>query len=247
MLRWATELGRVDILHEVSIMSQYQASPREGHLEQVLNIFGFLKGNPKLTIHMDPTLPNIDYEVFNMVHDGFHEHYRDAEEQIPTDAPKPRGRGVRQVCYVDASHAANKVTRKSHTGILIFLNGAPIQWYSKQQQTVETSAFSSEFIAMKVCIELVRAMRYKLRIFGVPIEVSGYIFCDNLSVVKNCSKVESVLNKKHNALAYHMSRWAVAAKEVVIGWVNTSFNLADPFTKRMPKAARDGLFWKWTY
>ena len=36
MLRWATELGRVDILHEISILSQYQSSPREGHLEQLL-------------------------------------------------------------------------------------------------------------------------------------------------------------------------------------------------------------------
>ena len=33
MLRWATEIGRVDILHEISILSQYQASPREGHME----------------------------------------------------------------------------------------------------------------------------------------------------------------------------------------------------------------------
>ena len=91
MLRWATELGRVDILHEVYILSQYQASPIEGHLEQLLNIFGYLKQSPKLTIHMDPDIPNIDYKAFNMKHHGFIEHYRDAEEQIPSDAPKPRG------------------------------------------------------------------------------------------------------------------------------------------------------------
>ena len=42
-LRWATELGRVDILLEVSLLSQYQACPREGHMEQLLRIFGFLK------------------------------------------------------------------------------------------------------------------------------------------------------------------------------------------------------------
>ena len=30
MLRWATELERTYILHEVSILSQYQAAPREG-------------------------------------------------------------------------------------------------------------------------------------------------------------------------------------------------------------------------
>ena len=38
MLIWATELGRVDILHAVSLLYQYQAYPREGHLEQVLQI-----------------------------------------------------------------------------------------------------------------------------------------------------------------------------------------------------------------
>jgi len=80
MLRWATELGRVDILHKVALLSQYHASPRERHLEQLLNIFGYLKEHPKVTIHMDPDLPNIDYEVFNMEHDGFMEHYCDAEE-----------------------------------------------------------------------------------------------------------------------------------------------------------------------
>ena len=42
MLRWATELGRVDILTEVSVLSQHQAIPRQGHLEEVLHIFGYL-------------------------------------------------------------------------------------------------------------------------------------------------------------------------------------------------------------
>ena len=39
-LRWAVELGRVDILLEVALMLNPLAFPREGHLEQVLNIMG---------------------------------------------------------------------------------------------------------------------------------------------------------------------------------------------------------------
>ena len=35
-LRWAIEIGRVDILLETSLMLSYLAMPREGHLEQVL-------------------------------------------------------------------------------------------------------------------------------------------------------------------------------------------------------------------
>ena len=58
MLRWATELGRVDVLHEVLLLSQYQASPRQGHLEQALHIFAYLDKKPKLTLYMSPNSPS---------------------------------------------------------------------------------------------------------------------------------------------------------------------------------------------
>ena len=54
-LRWAIEIGRVDIGHEVSVLSSYQAAPRDGHLQQILHIFTFLKKNPKLTLYFDPS------------------------------------------------------------------------------------------------------------------------------------------------------------------------------------------------
>ena len=129
------------------------------------------------------------------------------------------------------------------------MNKAPIYWSSKQQQTVESSAFSSEFIAVKSCIEEVRGLRYKLRMFGIPILDDGltYIFCNNKLVVNNCSSIDSVLNKKHSLVAYHMARWAVAAGEVSIGWINGEYNLADAFIKTLSTAARENLFWNWTY
>ena len=163
--------------------------------------------------------------------------------------PEPRGNPVCITAYVDASHAANKKTRRSHTGFLIFLNRAPIHWYSKRQQTVETSAFSSEFIALKTCIETIRGLRYKLRMFGIPLQDNdpAHIFCNNESVVKNCSRIESILHKKHSSIAYHMSRWSVTAREVSVGWINSAFNLADAFTKRLSKQVRENLFWCWTY
>jgi len=46
ILRWSVELGRLDILQEVSVLSQYQAGPRTGHLEAVYCIFYYLKNNP---------------------------------------------------------------------------------------------------------------------------------------------------------------------------------------------------------
>ena len=53
MLRWACEIGRVDILTEVAMMSQHMCLPRQGHLEQVLHIFGSLKSHKKVRIMFD--------------------------------------------------------------------------------------------------------------------------------------------------------------------------------------------------
>ena len=54
--------------------------------------------------------------------------------------PRPRGRSVATSAFVDASHGENKVTRRSHSGYVMFINRAPVKWMSKSQQTVETGA-----------------------------------------------------------------------------------------------------------
>ena len=250
MLRWSVEIGRVDILTELSMLSSYQAAPRQGHLEQIYHIFAYLKKKPKLTLYFDPQEPDIDPRWFDGdSEDIFKEQYRDAEEQLPdsTMMPEPRGTSTSTTAYVDASHAANKVTRRSHTGFVIFMNRAPVIIYSKRQNTVEASSFSSEFIAMKACIEHITALRFKLRMFGVPIIDATKILCDNASVVKNSTILSSTLNKKHSSIAYHSVRWHVAAGVVKIAWISTDYNLADPLTKRLCAEKRNALFGEWTY
>eukprot|EP00546_Thalassionema_frauenfeldii_P003040 CAMPEP_0178938862 /NCGR_PEP_ID=MMETSP0786-20121207/26565_1 /TAXON_ID=186022 /ORGANISM="Thalassionema frauenfeldii, Strain CCMP 1798" /LENGTH=311 /DNA_ID=CAMNT_0020617625 /DNA_START=899 /DNA_END=1834 /DNA_ORIENTATION=- len=156
ILRWATELGTrvMDILHEISILSQYQASPRDGHMQQLLHIFPYLRKKPKISLYMDPGLPNIDYSLFQTNKDDFKEYYRDAKEIMPHCMPEPRGRPVITTAYLDASFGSNKVTRRSHTGFIIFVNRALIKWYSKKQPTIESSAFLAEYIALKTCVEV---------------------------------------------------------------------------------------------
>ena len=88
--------------------------------------------------------------------------YPDASQNLPHDMPDPLGNEVNITCFVDADHAGNQVTRRSHSGILIFINSAPIIWYSKRQNTVESSTFGSEIIAMKQATDMVEALLYKL-------------------------------------------------------------------------------------
>jgi hypothetical protein len=245
VLRWAVELGRIDILLEVSLLSSHLALPREGHLQQVYHIFAYLKNNTKRTLAFDPTHPMIDESRF--VQCDWHDFYRDAKEPIPGDAPEPRVNVVSTHCFVDADHAGNRVTRRSQTGILIFVNRAPTIWYSKGQTTVETSTFGSEFVAMRIAVELTEALRYKLRMFGIPILGPTNVYCDNEAVTKNAIYPESTLKKKHNSIAYHRTREAVAAGTIRVTKEDGKTNLADVLTKPLPQVTKEFLCNKFMY
>ena len=61
MLRWTCELGRIDILHETSILSQYLAQPRLVHLQKAINIFYYLKYHNRSWMVMDPRRFDVEW------------------------------------------------------------------------------------------------------------------------------------------------------------------------------------------
>jgi hypothetical protein len=155
-------------------------------------------------------------------------------ETLPPHMPKPRGKAVQINMFCDASHASDLVTRRSTTGIVFYLNGTPINWYSKRQNTIKSSTFGSEFVAMKIAAEMNDALRYKLRMFGIEIDGPTNAFCDNNSVVQNVTNPESTLSKKHNAIAYHKVRECVAQKALRIRFERGEYNCSDVLTKFLP-------------
>jgi hypothetical protein len=94
---------------------------------------------------------------------------------------------------------------------------------------------------MKNAVEMIEAMRYKLRMFGVPIDGPTNVFCDNGAVCANTTKPESTLPLKHHSIACHRSREAVAAGTVRVSKEHTSTNLGDMFTKIMCAPKREEL------
>ena len=245
MLRWAVELGRVDILLEVSLLSSFLASPRVGHLQQAYHIFGYLKNVGKRTIYLDPDEPIINESRFQSF--NWEDFYRGAQEPISPNMPEPRGKEMRIHCFVDSDHASDKESRRSQTGILIFCNRAPVMWYSKRQNSVQSSTFGAEFNALKIATEMVQGLRHKLRSFGIPMSGPSNVFCDNEAVYKNATIPESVLSKKHHSVAYHVCRQVVASKMLRIAKEDSAMNLADPFTKVMNRPKRERLFDMYLY
>jgi len=152
--------------------------------------------------------------------------------------PQPRGFGFKIRAKVDADHAADTVTRRSRTGFLVYLNCALIHWFSKKQNSVESSTFGSEFVSMKQCCEYLRGLRYKLRMMGIPVDGPCYIEGDNQSVLANTTIPDSTLKKKSQSIAYHFVREGAARGEWRTAYINTHENEADLLTKQLPSGEK---------
>jgi hypothetical protein len=126
------------------------------------------------------------------------------------------------------------VTRRSQTRIILYVNKAPINWYSKRQNTVKSATFGSEFIALKTAIDQIDGLRYKLHMFGIPLDGPTKVFCDNDAVVCNATHPESTLRRKHTSIAYHRCREVQAAGYIKIGFIEGRINPADILTKLLP-------------
>jgi hypothetical protein len=152
-------------------------------------------------------------------------------KEDPPNMPVSLGDPVQMSCFVDADHAGNKVTRRSHTGVFILLNNTPVIAFSKRQNTCELSTYGSELVVMQIAKDMVSALRIKLKCFGIPISGPTNVFCGNNAVVQNTSIPELTLSKQHNAINYHIIRKAVAAGIIRVGKEGTLTNIADVFTK----------------
>ena len=124
-------------------------------------IFSYLAKHENSPIVFDDSDPMFAKGTFQS-HDWSDIYGDEMHEDIPADMPAPRGRAVSITMFVDANHAGNLVTRRSHSGILIFVQNAPILFYSKRQNSVETSTFGSEFVALRIGEDMIEGLRYKL-------------------------------------------------------------------------------------
>ena len=204
-------------------------------------MFSFLKHIHNGVMVFDPTEPDIDYQAFPR-DDWSASVYGDGSETLPANMPDSRGASMTIQVFVDSDHAGDTATRRSCTGFAVFLNSAPIYWYSKRQTGIETSSFGSEFVAMKQACEYVRGLRYKLRMMGINIPEPSFIFGDNQSVLANTKKPHSMLKKKSSSIAYHFVREGVAKDEWRTTYLNTNLNPADILTKSLPSGEKRSRF-----
>jgi hypothetical protein len=146
---------------------------------------------------------------------------------LPQDAPKPLGKMVTTVTYMDTNLYHDKVTGRSVTGVLHICNGTLVDWYSRRQATVATATFGSAFTAARITVDQIIDFKTTLRYLGVPVNNKSYMFGNNQAVISNSTISHSSLNKRHDALAYHRVREMISAKILGYYWIDGKRNPAD--------------------
>jgi hypothetical protein len=192
----------------------------------------YLKTFPKGRVIIDTSYS--DHSVYLVEdHSNWMEFYPDSGEEIPKDLPPEKGPRVRMTVYVDADHAHDLVTKRSITGILVMLNNTPIRWIFKRQKTVETSTYGSGLVASRIATELILEIRYMLRSLGVALDRPALMLGDNMSGILNTTVPSSVLKKKHNAIACHRVREAIAERIMRFAYIKSEENVSDVLRKNL--------------
>lgn len=135
--------------------------------------------------------------------------------------------------HADADFVRDRNDRKSTTGLLTTLGGAPINWMAKKQDIVSASTTYAEYVAL---IAAVDEVRYIVRVFEgleFPIE-KPILYCDNTAAI---ALANSQSDKPRSIdIKYHYVRDAVTDQEAQRLRIESRNNLADVFTKSLPIA-----------
>ena len=89
---WAITLGQFDIHYAISTFSQFSMNPREGHMQALFRVFGYLRAYVKGKIIVDTREPNND-KFLSGKHD-WTKMYPGAKEELPKTMPKELGKEV---------------------------------------------------------------------------------------------------------------------------------------------------------
>ena len=114
--------------------------------------------------------------------------------------------------------------------------------------TIETATYRLEFVAVRIVVDQIIALRTDLRYFSILIYKKSYLFGDNKNLITSSTIPYSSLIKRHNALAYHCVHEAIVSGFLKFIKIDGVKNPADILSKHcgMAKAwplLQPLLFW----
>ena len=138
--------------------------------------------------------------------------------------------------FTDADFAGDKTDYKSTSGSIFFFHNGPVSWSSKKQPCTALSTTEAEYVAACEATKTAVWLSYLLQDFTGTEQLKVPIHCDNQGAVRLAYNAEFHQKTKHISLKYHYIREQVAEGRIEVKYVRTNDQLADIFTKPLPKS-----------
>ena len=143
------------------------------------------------------------------------------------------------IAFSDSDWAADRETRISVSGFIIYLNGVAISWKSRAQKGVTLSSSEAEFVALSEAVKEIRFIFQVLRSMGIKVKTPIVVRADNVGAMFMAKNTSISDRTKHVDIRYHFIREFVDQEFIKIVFVSTKENVADIFTKNLPKELFD--------
>ncbi|GJV10378.1 hypothetical protein Tco_1351919 [Tanacetum coccineum] len=134
----------------------------------------------------------------------------------------------------DAIHAGCQDTRRSTSGRAQFLVDKLVSWSLKKQKSTAISCTEAKYIALSGCCSQILWMRSQLTDYGFQFNKIP-LYCDNKSAIALCCNNVQHSRAKHIDIRYHFIKEQVENGIVELYFVRTEYQLADIFTKPLPR------------
>ena len=146
--------------------------------------------------------------------------------------------------YSDADWAGCPDTRKSITGWCTFLGNALISWKCKKQNRVSKSSTEAEYRAMSAACSEIIWLRGLLAELGFSQAHPTPLHADNTSAIQIAANPVYHERTKHIEVDCHSIREAYDHLVITLPHISTTLQVADIFTKSMPRHRHNFLVGK---
>ncbi|GKE44978.1 hypothetical protein Tco_1472262, partial [Tanacetum coccineum] len=142
--------------------------------------------------------------------------------------------GVSLTAYADADHVGCQDIRRSTSGSAQFLGDKLVGWSSKKKRSTAISSTEVVYIALSGCCAQIIWMRSQLTNYGFQFNKIS-LYCDNKSAIALCCNNVQHSRAKHIDVRCHFIKEQVENIIVELYFVRIEYQLADIFTKPLPR------------
>jgi hypothetical protein len=146
-----------------------------------------------------------------------------------------KGGPIKPIGYSDASFTDDPDSRRSTTGQLFMMADGPVTWKAKTLKRVSTSTGETEYVVVYETGRQVKWLIQWLQEVEIYEDLPFEIKCDNNAAITLMKNATGHSRVKHMDIKHHWIHEAVEAGELSITYIPTEDNIADIFTKPLPR------------